>query len=101
MAVRPTTEIALEVCRSSSDRLSPGERPSSAPIDRTVNQDCRVQFKVSSVRPWYRENRKIDTDTIIEIVQFNSAYSVATVRPVQLFGSPDPDVGGEPYGMAG
>ena len=48
-------------------------------VDQVLAQ-CRVQFKVSTARPWYREIRKIDTDTIIEIVQFNSAYSV-TPRP--------------------
>jgi hypothetical protein len=38
-----------------------------------------------SVQSFHREavdtgERKLDTDTIIEIVQFNSAYSVTTVR---------------------
>jgi len=45
---------------------------------------CRVQFKVSTARPWYREIRKIDTDTIIEIapVQLCIFERNATLGPV-------------------
>ena len=61
------------VCPSPSIVASPG----GAIVPRP---GCRVQFKVSTARPWYREIRKTNTDTIIEIVQFNSAYSSATRR---------------------
>ena len=47
----------------------------------TGQPECRVQFKVSTARSWYREICKIDADTIIEIVQFNSAYPVTPVQP--------------------
>ena len=61
---------------SGSARSAPRRR-SAGPVRITAGYRCRVQFKVATARSWYRKVRRICTDTTIEIVRFNSAYSVA------------------------
>jgi hypothetical protein len=75
--------------QSRSICLSPEDTSMLSDLRRTSSAgprtgSCRVQLKVATGGAWYRGVREIGTDRIIEIVQFDLTYSVASIRSMPL-----------------